>query len=75
MFKMGVAIHSKKTVILGVTCMVPNLGGLLIQTENGHDYQIERHDMNIELVVGYDDGIPEVDKDWIVIDGRNPVKK
>lgn len=71
MLKMGVAIHSKKTVILGVTSMMPNLGGLLIQTENRHDYQIEHYDMNIELVVDYDDGIPEVDEDWKVIDGRN----
>ena len=68
--KLGVAIHSKKTIILGVTSMMPNLGGLLIQTENRYGYQIERYDMNIELVVDYDDGIPEVDEDWKVIDGR-----
>lgn len=69
MRKMGVAIHSMKTVILGVTSIMPNLGGLLIQTETRNSFQIEL-DAYLELVVDYDDGIPEVGEDWKVIDGR-----
>lgn len=68
--KLGVAIPSLKTLVLGVTSMTPNLGGLLIQTENRVGFQLGQCHMNSELVVDYDDGIPEIDEDWRVIDGR-----
>lgn len=69
--KLGVAIHSMETIVLGVTSIMPNLGGILIQTENGNNLQVGNEEYYIHLVLDYDDGIPEVDEDWKVIDGRN----
>lgn len=41
----AVAIHGKKLVILGVTSIVPNLNGVLLRTENRHDYQLDNDEM------------------------------
>ena len=68
----AVAYHEKKVVILGVTSIMPNLNGVLLNTENRLGYQIEAHDMkeqnttlNIEYLGMTADELPD---DYIVLD-------
>lgn len=63
-------------IVLGVTSIMPNLNGLLLQTEDGHGIQIESWQMacGIQLYVEYnelseDDINP--DYDFIIIDRRS----
>lgn len=58
----GVRLPQKNLIILGVTSIMPNLNGVLIQTEILESYQVESYDMPLEMYVDYDDGIPEVDE-------------
>ena len=39
--------HGPFVTVLGVTSIVPNLNGILFQTENGEGHQIEAYQMNI----------------------------
>jgi len=67
----GVAYHEKKVVILGVTSIMPNLNGVLFNTENRRGYQIESHDMKgVTLNIEYfNPKFMELPDDYTVIDG------
>lgn len=67
----AVAYHEKKVVILGVTSIMPNLNGVLINTENRWGYQIEAHDMsdNVTLNIEYfDPTVMELPDGYKVLD-------
>jgi hypothetical protein len=68
----AVAIHNKKLVIEGVTSIVPNLNGILLQTEDRHGYQIEAHEMedHIQLGIEYLDDSMEIPDDYKYLDYR-----
>lgn len=69
----AVAYHEKKVVILGVTSIMPNMNGVLINTENRWGYQIEAHDMsgNVTLNIEYyNPTLMELPDDYEVLDYR-----
>jgi len=61
-------------IILGVTSICPNLGGVLFFTENGHNYQLERYEKfaghdGISYTIEYDEDCDEYPAE-IVLDYR-----
>ena len=76
MFKssFAVAIHTSKKIILGVTSIVPNLNGVLLQTEDREGYQIDSDEMTgMTYGIEYFDYATEVPDGYEVIDCSNAV--
>ena len=67
----AVALHGKKLVILGVTSIVPNLNGILFQTENRRGYQIESFEMSgMTYGIEYFDFATEIPDGYTILDCR-----
>ena len=65
----AVAIHEKKLIIIGVTSIVPNLNGILFQTEDRRGYQLYSDEMfGMTYGIEYLDYATEIPDGFEVLD-------
>lgn len=68
-----VAIHNEKVIVFGVTSIMPNLNGVLLQTEDRYGYQIDSHAMKNGATLSieyYNPDFMEIPEDYVVKDHR-----